>query len=260
MKSILPSAQRRAAGVTSAILFGLVFVAACSEDRAVGPRDVSVPTTASALRSSVMPTITTEYVDYAGNLVGGGAFQVKDTLGNTLLTVVDDAANDADKTPGKFKMSMGPGVYQLCETMPPPGYTFPAKQKTFCTKLTVAPSSSMHVGPYTVLLPFSAAWATVRGFLNPKTPLYVGPTAFQVTRPDGTFIMNVIDQGFKDIHGTLGITHVKLPGAGDYVVCQVWEIQGYWPPNPTCHTFTVTFGNVAWADYFINYEKQVLNP
>ena len=259
MKSILLSSQRRAAGVTSAVLLGLVMVAACSEDRAVGPRELSVPTTASAVRSSAMPTITTEYVDYAGNLVGGGAFQVKDTLGNTLLTVVDDAANDADKTPGKFKMSVAPGVYQLCETMPPPGYTFPAKQKTFCSKQKVAPGSAIHAGPFTVLLPFSAAWATVRGFIN-NAPLLIGPTAFQVTRTDGTFVMNVIDDGFKDIHKTLGITHVKLPGAGDYVVCQVWEIQGYWPPNPTCHTFSVSFGVVAWADYFINYEKQVYVP
>jgi hypothetical protein len=260
MKSILPSAQRRAAGMTSAVLVALVFVAACGEDRAVGPREVTTPTSVSAVRSAI-PTITTEYVDYAGNLVGGGALQLKDTLGTTVLTIVDDAANDADKTPGKFKFAAAPGVYQLCETMPPPGYTFPANQKTLCTLFHTAPANgSLHVGPFTVLLPFSAAWATVRGFFPANTPLYVGPTAFQVTKPDGTFIMNVIDQGFKDIHGTLGITHVKLPAAGDYVVCQLWEIQGYWLPKPQCHAFTATFGTVAWADYFINYEKQVLNP
>jgi hypothetical protein len=259
MKSTRLSFQRRAVGATSAVLFGLVIVAACSEDRAVGPRQVSIPAAAAGMRSA-MPTITTEYVDYAKNLVGGGAFQIKDTLGVTLLTIIDDAANDGDKTPGKFQMSVPPGVYQLCETMPPPGYNFPAQQKSFCVKHTVLPNSSMHVGPYMVLVPYSAVWSTVAGFIPPNTPLWIGPSAFRITRSDGTFVMNVIDNGFKDLHSMLGIYYVKLPAPGDYVVCQQWEIPNYWMPNPRCHNVTVTFANVGWGDYFINPEKQVYVP
>ena len=54
-------------------------------------------------------------------------------------------------------------------------------------------------------------------------------------------MLSVIDNGLHDIHNTLGMTYVKLPGAGGYVVCQVWEIQGYWPSNPSCQSFSVTF-------------------
>jgi hypothetical protein len=258
MKSIL-SCQRRAAGVASAVLCSLVFAAACSDDTTVGPRDVSVPATASAVRST-LPTITTEYVDFAKNLVGGGAFQLKDTLGATLLTVVDDAANDGDKTPGKFKLSAAPGVYQLCETMPPPIFNFPAKQKTSCFKVTVAPGSSTHMGPYMVVPPFSAAWATVAGPVPPNVPIYVGPTSFRVSKSDDTFLFTVTDNGLNDIHGTLGMYYVKLPSAGDYTICQIAEIQNHWMPNPACHTFTVTFGTVGWGDYFVNPEKQVYVP
>ena len=260
MKSILPSTQRRAAGVTSAVLFGLVVVAACTDDRVVGPRDVSVPTTTSAMRS-VLPNITTEYVDYAKNLAGGGALQLKDTLGATVMTIVDDAANDGDKTPGKFKISIPPGVYQLCETMPPPGYNFPSQQKSFCVKYTITPGMSMHTGPYMVLPPYSAVWSPISGFFPPNnTPGWLGPSEFRVTKSDGSFAMDVVDNGLNDRHNMLGIYYVKLPSAGDFVVCQKAEIPNYWMPKPACHTITATFANVAWGDYFINSEKQVLNP
>lgn len=252
----LPAGTYQACETRAPAGYGLPFLNCITNTVSVGA------TTNLTFINAPLPTLTTEYVDYGKNLIGGGTYTIKDTLGATLETVADNNSRDGDKTDGEFKITLPyAGKFSLCETTPPPGYVFPTGQVNLCTTVTLSLNSSAHVGPFMVNPPFSVTWSVIDGFYGPNnTPGWVGPSSFTVTKDDGSFSANVVDNAANDMHLMLGIFHVKLPSAGTYNVCQVTAVPGHYMANPACHTVTVVMGTVAWGDYFIDGLQQVLNP
>lgn len=216
-------------------------------------------TDVGAFLNGTLPWVSTGYVDYAKNWVGGGTYSVKDSLGATIMTIVDNSVLDVDKANGKFTFQLpSAGRFSICETTPPPGWFFPAKQLNFCVTQTFALNTGGNYGPFMVVPPYSAVWSVISGFYPPNnSPGWIGPSTFLVSKPDGSFSTTIVDNGPSDLHAMLGIFYVKLPGAGTYNICEVTGVPGYYMPNPACHTVTVTFGSVAYGDFFINGEQQV---
>jgi hypothetical protein len=111
-----------------------------------------------------------------------------------------------------------------------------------------------------VVPPYSAVWSVISGWTGPlnKSPLWLGPSTYTVTKTDNSFTWTFVDNGPGDLHNMLGIFYVKLPSAGTYNVCQAAEVPGYFLPNPVCHQVDVTFAKVGYGDFFLNQEKQVI--
>ena len=210
-----------------------------------------------------LPRIIGGYIDWAGNLLGGGVVSIKDSLGATINIVIDDFGTDQNKTPGKFDIVLpGPGKYSVCEHTPPPGYGFPPSQVVFCIPLNMIYDLVMNVPAFSVVPPASVIWAAIDGFFGPNNtqPDYVGPSTFKVTSADGSFTMDVVDDGQNDLKTQFpGLFYVKLPAPGNYTICQVTPVAGHWLANPACQTVTVVQNVVKNAGYFIGGLKQVPN-
>lgn len=204
------------------------------------------------------------YVDYAKTPVGGGTYSVTDTLGIKIMSVVDNSALDVDKADGKFKFQLPyMGKFTICEEKAPPGWYFPVGQVSLCKQVAGNVNTDTNYGDNMVLPPYSAVWSVISGWTGPlgKSPLWLGPSTYTVSKTDNSFTWTFLDNGPGDLHNMLGIYYVKLPSAGTYNVCQAAEIPGYFLPNPVCHQVDVTFAKVGWGDFFLNQEKQVIyNP
>ena len=210
-----------------------------------------------------LPRILSGYIDWAGNLLGGGVVSIKDSLGATINIVTDDLGPDQNKTPGKFDIVLpGPGKYSVCEHTPPPGYGFPPSQVVFCIPVNMIYDLVMNVPAFSVVPPASVIWAAIDGFFGPNNtqPDYVGPSTFKVTSADGSFTMDVVDEGQNDLKKQfLGLFYVKLPAPGTYTICQVTPVANHWLANPACQAVTVVQNVVKNVGYFIGGLKQVPN-
>jgi len=227
--------------------------------------DVVAATTTDAgtFVDRALPRILAGYIDWAGNLLGGGVVSIKDSLGATINIVTDDLGPDQNKTPGKFDIVLpGPGKYSVCEHTAPPGYGFPPSQVVFCIPLNMIYDLVMSVPSFSVVPPASVIWAAIDGFFGPNNsqPDYVGPSTFKVTSADGSFTMDVVDDGQNDLKKQFpGLFYVKLPAPGTYTICQVTPVAGHWLANPACQTATVVQNVVKNVGYFIGGLKQVPN-
>ena len=210
-----------------------------------------------------LPRILSGYIDWAGNVLGGGVVSIKDSLGATVNIVTDDLGPDQNKTPGKFDIVLpGTGKYSVCEHTPPPGYGFPPSQVVFCIPVNMIYDLVMNVPAFSVVPPASVIWAAIDGFFGPNNtqPDYVGPSTFKVTSADGSFTMDVVDDGQNDLKQQfLGLFYVKLPAPGTYTICQVTLVANHWLANPACQTVTVVQNVVKNVGYFIGGLKQVPN-
>jgi hypothetical protein len=206
-----------------------------------------------------LPTFATAFWDYAKNYIGGGSWRVQDSTGTTIMNVVDNNALDLNKANGYFSIQLPyAGKFSICEASPPPGYYF-GQPAGYCITQNFALNTGGFYGPYLVLPPYSATWATIRGFWGPQnSPDWIGPSSFVITQVGGAFTTTIDDNGQGDLHNMVGIFYVKLPGPGTYNICQATKIPGFWLPNPLCHQVTAQLAKVTWGDYFINPEEQVV--
>jgi len=219
-------------------------------------------TDVGAFMNGSLPWVSQSYVDYAKTPVGGGTYSVKDSLGTTIMTILDNSVQDIDKTAGKFTFQLpSSGRFTICELKPPPGWYFPAGQANLCVTRTFALNTGGNYGDFMVVPPYSAVWSVISGWTGPlnKSPLWLGPSTYIVSNINGSFSTTFVDNGPGDLHNMQGIFYVKLPSAGTYNVCQAAEVPGYFMPNPACHQVVVTFATVGWGDFFLNQEKQVPN-
>jgi len=106
----------------------------------------------AAISHSVhLPTLLVGYVDANNINIGGGAFTVKDSLG-TVMTVIDNDANDNDKANGYFSFDLPhDGSWVICESGPPPGDSLPPGQSTFCYMQTFSYETATFMGYYLVV-------------------------------------------------------------------------------------------------------------
>jgi hypothetical protein len=167
--------------------------------------------------------LTMGYVDYAKTPVAGGIYSVTDTLGIKIMSIVDNSALDVDPAGGKFKFQLPyVGKFTVCEEKAPPGWQFPVGQVSLCKAVAGNVNTTTNLGDNMVLPPYSAVWSVISGWTGPlnKSPLWLGPSTYVVSKTDNSFSTTFVDNGPGDLHNMLGIFYVKLPSAGTYNVCQ----------------------------------------
>src|SRR5687767_12295176 len=105
--------------------------------------------------SAHLPYLSMTYHDYAKNPVFGGVFVVQDTLGNPIVSVIDNGITDEDKTPGTMRVTLpSAGKYNVCKLIAPAGWLFPS-WIPYCEQKTLWNDSSLGmqalvVPPYSV--------------------------------------------------------------------------------------------------------------
>lgn len=207
-----------------------------------------------------LPKITVKTVDFVPNPVPWATFTVKDSSNVYQTIIQDNDGIDLDKTFGTVTMQLPfEGKYTLCQAGPPPGYAYPVAQIKFCFDFTVKNAEVKQVATFTVYPIASAYWQVTDGTININN-FYnlIGPSSFKVYAANQTWT-DVTDNGLNDIDPTLGKVAVKLPVAGSYQICETTPVPNHWNANPACKPITVATGVPAWAEWFINYEKQVFH-
>jgi uncharacterized repeat protein (TIGR01451 family) len=164
-------------------------------------------------------------VDEDGTLLGGATFTVDldPTDGVGKLTVVDNDANDADKTNGEFKVVDVPlGTYSICETVAPTGYILDG-----ACKQAVLTAQNAHV----TLAPFvntlgSLSWVKTKGDEAGTTRL--GGATFSISpNPYGSGTLTIVDNDANDADpdaGEFSLDGVKL---GSYTITETAAPEGY---------------------------------
>ena len=177
------------------------------------------------------------------SLLGGATFSVTpNPLTGALapLTVVDDGANDSDKTPGEFAINNARvGTYTVCETAAPSGYII----DTVCAEVTVSaadPTGTIAAGTFVNTLG-SINWVKRDG-----NGAFLGGATFSVSPDpsDGAGTMTVVDNGLNDSDPTVGEFQVINVPTGTYTVTETVAPEGYTLDSTTC-TVVVSQANPA---------------
>ncbi len=165
-----------------------------------------------------VPRWTWSVVDPVGNLLGGSYFTLYDSL-NVNTPVLDDSPQDQDKSFGKFlKEFTSPGMYKLCETLAPSGFTLPVSP---CKGLPAVPGLIQDQGKW-VNTPNYSLYFNVT---DPKGKPLSG-TTFAILREHSPN-MQVADNVTLDRDPVNGKYFVILPAADFYVICQHNAPYGY---------------------------------
>lgn len=235
----------RAVRRSSMMLFGALTLAACDNDRTVGPSltDVSKssPKAASGARLSTSVGRAAWAVrDMAGNLVGGAVFTWNDGSGPVMM--VDNSALDLDPTPGLFAAAAPTGNSGICPISGPKGYVFPAG--VGCVGIPIPPGQTTFVATFAINHEFSAYWSTAsdRGL--------VGPATYTVKSKATRFLQTIVDNGANDVSSELGRLLIKLPAGGDYEVCMTKAAPGTKLATPACSKISVVLGEPKFAGVF----------
>ena len=172
-------------------------------------------------------------------LLPGGTFKLTGP-NNYSQTIVDNVApGDQDAVGGQFKVTgLFPGIYTLCETVPPPKFVLPdPKWVSSCTNATIVGN-----GTTGGLLFFNehiprGAWSVVDPVGNPLGGSYFVLTdSLNVQTP-------VLDDSPQDLDKTFGYFLKELINTGPYMVCQVLPPSGYVLPVPNCRGIWAVTGN-----------------
>ena len=170
-----------------------------------------------------IPRSTWSVVDPVGNLLGGSYFTLYDSL-NVQTPILDDSPQDQDKSFGNFlKEITAPGIYKLCETLAPSGYTLPAVP---CKAISVSPGAIQNQGKW-VNTPNYSVYFNVT---DPNGKPLSG-TTFAIIRQYYSPNMQVADNITLDRDPVTGKYFVILPAAGWYVICQHDAPYGYDVPT-----------------------------
>lgn len=208
------------------------------------------------------PRVSFSAIDFAGKLLGGAKFIIRDSVGTGINVVADNAVNDEDKADGKFKVVLPEqGKYTVCATQPPTAYHFPQGQFPYCKAFQVAYGQTQTVPGFVFVLPYSGRWGVTDGSLDiNNTFTLIGPSSFKVYNPQTLSWISIDDNGWNDEDPTLGKISLPLPNGGSFSVCEVVPPPNHWNAQPNCKTMTVTLDVPAWAGWFVNPEKQVYMP
>lgn len=165
-------------------------------------------------------------------LLGGATFSVTPNplTGTGSLSIEDDSAADADKTPGKFKISDARvGTYEVCETAAPSGYIMDPD----CASVTVSaatPAASIPTGTFVNTLG-SIAWEK----FDDNEALLGGATFSVDPDPsDGVGTMTVVDNGANDADPAAGKFKVVNVPTGSYTITETDAPAGYTADQGSC--------------------------
>jgi len=201
-------------------------------------------------------------IDYVPNYVPGMVFTLKDSTNKIVTFIYDNSGLDSDPVGGKFDIRWPiEGSYTLCEQTLPAGYSYPKGQIVFCWALQLKHGQTTQGVNWTVYPTFSAFWQVTDGTVDANFyPNLIGPSTFTVVSVLGGPVTTVVDNGANDIDGNLGKVAVKLTQAGIFSICETVPPNGYWNAQPACRRVRVASAEPAFAEWFVNPEKQVINP
>jgi len=123
MNATLLSFDLRGRRLSSLALLGAAALAACDNDRPVGPNPTAIPTEASAAKVAKGNSLFITIVDENGATptTVGAQFTVGQ-VGQPTYFLVDNIGSDADPTPNTLQMKGLIGTYNVCQTVAPTDY------------------------------------------------------------------------------------------------------------------------------------------
>lgn len=216
----------RALGVPALALAGAVVLAACENDKSVGPSSVtSVPTAASLARATGNATLTIRLVDQNSDPVTtlAAKFKVSTSAGGPGALIVDNAPNDGDSAIGTILMKgLAAGTYEVCQTIAPTDYVLP---EVPCKTVIVGGIAAASV-QFVDLTVARVKWGTV-DFLGNR----IGGAVIKVH--DGLSWSTIADNSTLDLDPAPGAFEVKAP-QGTYGICPKTPPSGWIFSYPYC--------------------------
>jgi len=245
-----------ARALTLSVATGLAAISldACQNDVPVAPLSMLRSEQASAEKGGnpLRPgngNLTWQLKDGVLNtLLAGGTFKLTGPY-NFSLTIVDNVAPaDQDAVGGAFKVTgLLPGIYTLCETIPPPKFMLPdPKFVSSCTNATIV-SNGTNGGMqfFNEHIP-RGSWSVVDPVGNPLGGSYFVLTdSFKVQTP-------ILDDGPQDLDKTFGYFLKELNVTGPHTLCETLPPIGYVLPVPNCYGIWAVTGNQQNWGKFVN--------
>jgi len=243
-----------ARALTIAVVTGLAALSldACQNDSPVAPQSTLRSSEASAERGGQAGRIGSGIMTWQlkdGTFLvplAGGQFQLTGP-NNFSLTIFDNVTPaDQDPAGGSFKvMGLLPGIYTLCETVPPPKFLLPdPKIVSPCTKATIV-SGGTNSG-YVLFnehIP-RGTWSVVDPVGNP-----IGGAYFVLT--DSANVQTpILDNSPQDQDNAFGKFLKELGVPGIYKLCEVLAPSGFTLPASPCKAISASSGAVKdWGKW-----------
>jgi hypothetical protein len=222
-------------------VFGAVALAACENDRPLGPKSTAIPTEASAAKLIQSYSFAVTIVDQNGNTPSttGAQFTVTQAGGQIAMFLVDNGPGDLNSMPNKLAMKVtNGGTYTVCQTVAPTDY----------------------------MLPDPACQSVMVGGILPASLTFVDPTAAHVAWAvrdafDDSLIANatfkdgqgntITDNSPVDLDPTPGKIEVKTTLA-NFEVCPAGDPPGYvwFVASNTCVTTATAPGQTTQLQAF----------
>jgi hypothetical protein len=230
-------------------LLGAVALAACENDRPLGPKPTVIPTEASAAKIPQTFTFSVTILDQNGNKPSttGAQFTVSQSGGQIAMFLVDNGAGDLDAAPNKLTMKVtNAATYTVCQTVAPTDY----------------------------MLPNPACQSVMVGGIVPAALTFVDPTAAHVAWAvrdafDDSLIANatfkdgqgnaITDNSPVDLDPTPGKIEVKTTLA-NFEVCPAGDPPGYvWfvASNTCVTTATIPAQTTTLQAFYANPEASI---
>ena len=222
MHAILLSFDRRGLRRSSLVL-GAVLLAACDNDRPVGPNPTAVPTVAALGMGPTKGVIQITIADKNKQpLTTAGAEFALTLAGQPSITAIDNGAGDSDPAAGRvFVKGLKPGVYDVCEKAPPTDYVLPSPN---CQTATAVAGGITPVDFINLTVP-RASWVAFDQINFDTIP------GITVTGDDGSGPVVIIDNSPLDLDPAPGKFEVRVPNGTSYSVCPKATPPGYAFPN-----------------------------
>lgn len=235
MYKTLLSNRRRTLRLSSALV-GVALLAACENDRPLGPNAASGPTTPSLSKGKVGTLVIT--IADKQNMPPttlGAQFTVAKSGGPTYIGV-DNGPGDGNPTIGVIQMSLAAGSYTVCQTVAPTDYVMPSQA---CQPATLGAGSVVQVNFLNLMM----ARATFR--VIDYASNYIGGAELALRDTTGAFIAKFTDNSPPDLDPNPGRVELKFAVEGLYSFCWMSPPAGYvfpYSPPGSCVGFHVTHG------------------
>ena len=245
MYASLLSFDRRGLRLSSLVL-GAALLAACDNDRPLGPDRTNIPAAAALGKGPTKGIVSITLVDNKNNpLASAGAEFSLTIAGQPSVTAIDNGIGDSDPTVGTvFVKGLTPGVYDVCEKAAPAHYVLPTPN---CATATVT------AGVITPLAFINPTMARLQWGVIDFVPNNIGGAEFELQDGNGNMIAKFVDNAPIDVDPNPGRFALEFPVEGQYMLCPINAPAGYvWVSTPMCIGFTATHGQVeSMGDYIV---------
>ena len=223
----------------SLALLGVVALAACDNDRPLGPNPTTIPTTAAQAKNQnkggkIVITIVDQ--NQAAPASAGAMFSLQ-ASGQPSITVTDNSAQDADPITGVVAVKgLSAGLYEVCEKIAPTDYVL---ANPGCVNATLVSGGSAQV-QFVNLTMGRAQFRTIDYAFN-----YIGGAVFKLRDSTGATLAQFTDNSPPDLDPTPGRFELKFATDGLYSLCGVTPPPGHLFVSSGCVGFTVNHGQYS---------------